>query len=68
MYGGTLATRDTGYMNVSCFKGGVLVGCSNLTLSALEYSKGTVKVAYVDGSVCYVDQNGAVMIRNPKIL
>lgn len=67
MYGGTLATRDTGYMNVSCFNGGVLVGCSNLTLSALEYSKGTVKVAYVDGSVCYADQNGAVMIRNPEI-
>lgn len=68
MYGGTLATRDTGYMNVSYYNSAlVLMGCSNSTLTTLEYSKGTVKVAYVDGSVCMADQSGTVMIRDPEI-
>lgn len=68
MYGGTLATRDTGYMNVSyCDSANQLIGCSNLTLRALEYSKGGVNVAYVEGSVCRADKTGAVMLQDPEI-
>lgn len=68
MYGGTLATRDTGILNISYYgSGDNWLGNSQIVLSALEYSKGTDKVAYVDGSVCRSGLNGAVMLQNPDI-
>jgi hypothetical protein len=68
MYGGTLATRDTGILNVTYYDiNDDLIGSNEITLSALEYSKGTDKVAYVDGSVCRSGLSGAIMLQNPEI-
>lgn len=67
MYGGTLATRETGILNVSFYDQNSLLGNTFITLTALEYSKGNDKVAYVDGSVCRSGPNGAVMLREPEI-
>lgn len=67
MYGGTLATRDTGVMDIAYWGTSGLLGENQTTLSALEYSKGTEKIAYVDGSVCRSGLNGAVMLQDPEI-
>ena len=68
MYGETLAIRDTGFINVSYYdQNDILLGNTLMTLSALEYSKGTDRVAYVDGSVCRSGLNGAVMLQEPEI-
>jgi hypothetical protein len=73
MYGGTLATRDTGAlsMNISYYRdedGTDLIGSSgNFDLSALEYSKGSNKLAYIDGSVCRYGPGGTIMLNEPEI-
>lgn len=69
MYGGTLATRDTGYINISYYSdtsGSNLLGYNNSSLTAIEYFKGTDRVAYIDGSVCKATLNGAVMLQEPE--
>jgi hypothetical protein len=74
MYGGTLATRDTGALSLNILyygdeAGTNLIGSSgNLNLSTLEYSKGTTRVAYIDGSVCRYDVNGAIMLKEPEVI
>lgn len=74
IFGGTMATRDTGAlsMNVSYYgdeAGANLIGSSgNTNLSTLEYSKGTTRLAYIDGSICRYDTNGAVMLEEPEII
>ena len=70
MYGGTLATRSSGFMNVSYYSdaGGTnLIGYNNTSLTMLEYSKGQDRVAYVDGSVCRYYPAGASMMNEPEM-
>ncbi len=70
IYGGTLATRDAGYMEISYYgdTGGTsLIGSNNTTLRVLEYTKGEDRVAYIDGGVCRDYQSGSVMLVDPPI-
>lgn len=70
IYGGTLASRDAGYMNISYYgdTGGTnLIGSNNTTMNVLEYSKGDDRVAYIDGGVCRYYSSGSIMIADPQI-
>ncbi|WP_048198552.1 DUF7289 family protein [Methanocella arvoryzae] len=70
IFGGTLATRDAGYMDISYYgdTGGTsLIGSNNTTLKVLEYTKGTDRVAYIDGGVCRYYPTGSVMLTDPPI-
>ncbi|CAJ35803.1 DUF7289 family protein [Methanocella arvoryzae] len=72
MYGGTLATRDTGYINISYYSDNAgtmpnILGFDNRTLTVLEYTKNTNRVAYVDGGVYALWNDGSTMIREPEI-
>lgn len=72
MYGGTLATRDIGYINISYYSDNAgtlpnLIGFDNRTLTALEYTKDENRVAYVDGGVYACWGGNSTMIREPEI-
>lgn len=68
VYGGTLATRESGYMNISYYNStaGPVTLCNN-SLTILEYSKGIDRVAYIDGSVCRHFGDSSVMLKDPQI-
>lgn len=68
IYGGTLATRESGYLNISYYtstSGPILMGNNPLTM--LEYTKGQDRIAYIDGSVCRSTGNITYMLNDPKI-
>jgi len=68
IYGGTLAMREAGYMNISYYNStSGPVTLSNNTLTILEYSKGDDRVAYIDGSVCRYTGDSSVMLKEPQI-
>lgn len=70
MYGGCLVNKDSGYIKISYYSnddGTGLIAENNTTLSMLEYTKGSSRVAYVDGGVCAGQPEGSVMLREPEI-
>lgn len=72
MYGGNLATRNAGYINISYYSDEAgtmpnLIDYDNRTLTILEYSKNMNKVAYIDGGVYVWGSTGSVMISEPLI-
>ncbi len=71
MFGGTLAIRDAGTMNISYYSdqaGTNLIGTSGaFNLSTLEYSRNNDHVAYILGSVCRAGLQGSIMLRDPEV-
>lgn len=69
VYGGNLMTAERGAITITCLKadGSQAAAPQTAAVKALEYSKGTQKVAYVLGSVCKNDLTYSVMLREPEI-
>lgn len=69
IFGGRLAAREAGYMNISYYgdeAGTSLIGANNTSLTIMEYSKGADRVAYIDGAVCRYYDGGSVMLAEPQ--
>jgi hypothetical protein len=67
MYGGTLTTREAGYINISYTDVSHKLYFNNTTLTMLEYSKGPEKMAYIEGSVSRLGPTGSMMMKDPEI-